>query len=365
MNVLHEQKKSYAKQLVEEAMLLEKDNPQQSRLNYLEAAEIFLSLSYENPEFEERYVRAAELFGKRAQSLKKKKKSTITVLKTEMQPQKDGITFADVIGVEDVKEQLRLLVIEPFKHPEIYEHYNKNLKGGIVMYGPPGCGKSLIAEATANEAGLAFFHVKPSDIMSKYVGETEKNVAELFEKARTQPSIIFFDEFEVLGGDRGKATEHTKEVISQLLTEMDGLGTKSQAIFCIAATNEPWNIDVALLRDGRFGSSVFVPPPNVHAREYLFQHHLKGRPVDEMNYQLIAENTEHFSGADIKGACEKAVTYAIRDSIESGDLRNITFIDIEKSILDAQSVTQTWFTRAQEQLKKRKEVDRYPEIMRY
>jgi len=363
---MHEQQKAYAKSLVQEAMFLEKEDPEQAQRHYLESADIFLRLSNIDKVNEEKFLRAAELFCLRAKQLKQRKvKTQIIPLNPTLEGKKEGITFEDVVGMESVKEQLQLLIIEPFKHPELYEYYNKPLKGGIVMYGPPGCGKSLMAEAVAQEAGLQFFHVKPSDIMSKFVGETEKNLAALFEKAREQASLIFFDEFEVLGGDRNNATEHTKEIISQLLTEMDGLGTKDQKIFCIAATNEPWNIDIALLREGRFGSTVFIPPPDQEARKAMFEHHLKNRPITEVNYSLLSEHTKNWSGADIKGAIEKAVTEVIKKSIEADEKFDIAHENLLHGIENTRSHTKTWFKKAKEQLEQRHESDRFPEVSEF
>ncbi len=364
MNNIHEEQKSYAKQLVEEASALESQDPVKAKYNLLQAAEIFVKLSYADKVNEDRLLAAAELLANRAQHIGEKR-SSITPINNEFTSQKSGITFDEVIGVDSVKEQLELAIILPFKHPEVYKHYNKKMKGGIVMYGPPGCGKSMIAEAAANEAGLTFFHVKPSDIMNKYVGETEKNLSELFEKARSQPSIIFFDEFEVLGGDRSTATQHTKEVISQLLTEMDGLGTKDQKIFCIAATNEPWNIDIALMREGRFGTSIFVPPPDIHGRAALFQHHLKGRPIEAVDYYELAKLTKLWSGADIKGACEKAVSNAIKESLKTKKVRNITQQDLLDGIKSTHSTTQTWLRKAREQIQKNHDTERFSEIVEF
>ena len=163
------------------------------------------------------------------------------------------------------------------------------------MYGPPRCGKSLIAKATASEAGAQFIHVKSSDLKSKFVGETEKNIAELFENARGQkPTIIFFDEFESLGSDRTDAPAHDKSAVAQLLTEMDGMDSNDQQILLLEETNEPWSIDPALRREGRFGTTLFIPPPDVKSRKEILGIILAQRPTKEIDYDILAKLTEGF-----------------------------------------------------------------------
>ena len=257
--------------------------------------------------------------------------------------------------LEELKEEIRFKIIEPLKNPELFEYYGKGMGGGILLYGPPGCGKSLIAKATANEAKANFIHVKSSDLKSKYVGETEKNIAELFEKARnSQPTIIFFDEFEVLGADRSNSHSHERSAVAQLLTEMDGVDAKEQQILLLAATNEPWAIDPALRREGRFGSTIFVPLPDLEARETIIRTNMIYRPTAEINFLEIAHSTPGLSGADIKGICEMATDIPLKESIQTGQRRKISKTDFSLAVKKNNSVIKQWFTKAIEQLKQKK-----------
>ena len=232
------------------------------------------------------------------------------------------------------------------------------------MYGPPGCGKSLIAKATANEADATFIHVKSSDLKSKFVGETEKNIAELFEKARaSQPTIIFFDEFEALGGDRTEGQPHERSAVAQLLTEMDGMDSKDQQILLLAATNEPWAIDPALRREGRFGRTLFISPPDQKAREKIFSLSLANRPVDKINLTELGKLTQGFSGADVKSVCEIATDIPLRESIRTGTKRKITMNDVKDGIKKTDSVLKQWFEKANQQIIKKNLENSFKELV--
>ncbi len=237
------------------------------------------------------------------------------------------------------------------------------------MYGPPGCGKSLIAEATANEANATFFHVIASDLKSKYVGETEQNIAQLFKEARErQPSIIFFDEFEVLGGERSRSDPYTRQAVSQLLTEMDGVGTKEKEknqILLLAATNEPWNIDIALRRGGRFGQSIFVPAPDSISRKCILELQLKDKPLDNtINLHEIATVTEHFSGADLKTICERAAELPLREFLRTQQLRKMCARDFAQAIAQHHSTVLMWVDQAYREITERGFETLFPEIVR-
>ena len=233
------------------------------------------------------------------------------------------------------------------------------------MYGPPGCGKSMIAEATANEASVNFFHVKSSDLKSKFVGETEQNIAELFEKVReNQPAIIFFDEFESLGGDRTDSQGYERSAVSQFLTEMDGMDTKNQQILLLAATNEPWSIDPALRREGRFGKTIFVPPPDKKARQEILFSILQKRPVENIDYNELANLTDGFSGADIKSMCETATDIPLKESLKTKVKRNISMDDLRAAIAKSQSVIRQWFDKAGKQVRSKKLEESFPDAVR-
>ena len=348
-----------AKRLIKEAEEFENIHSAKARRNYLEAAEINLLLSTNekgNEKEAELILEASSLFS-RAQELKGKEEKISYELSfnPENFMDKPKTTFKDIGGLEELKDEIRFKIIEPFKNPEIFRHFGKKIGGGILMYGPPGCGKSLIAEAAANEAEASFFHVKASDLKSKWVGETEKNIAELFIKARkSQPSIIFFDEFEALGSDRTEAQfSFDRNVVAQLLTEMDGVGTKNQKILLLAATNEPWSIDPALLREGRFGMKIFIPAPDKEARKGILKLNLKNKPLEkDVSIQRISELTESFSGADISALCDLAADIPLREYFKSKKLRKIKMKDFMDSMRKVKSVVPRWFEKAAIQLRK-------------
>lgn len=357
------------KTLVEIGKKLEKTEPADAAQKYLEAADLLLQESAKYPHREDEFVALANKMYLKAKALKQKQaigadgaaqsgtggsdiddnlKQAQVIKKSE-----NKITFKDIGGLENLKDDIKFKIIEPFKRPEVFRFYNKPIGGGILMYGPPGCGKSLIARATANEAKATFIHTKCSDLKSKFVGETEKNIAELFEKAREkQPTIIFFDEFEALGGNRSEGHSHERSAVAQLLTEMDGMDSKDQQILLLAATNEPWAIDPALRREGRFGRTIFVPEPDFEARKQVFSIIMDKRPVEKLDYAKLAELTEGFSGADIKGVCEFATDIPLRESFTSGKTRKISMRDIQKGIENTQSIMEQWFQKAKDQLKK-------------
>lgn len=275
--------------------------------------------------------------------------------------------FKDVAGMDKLKQEIAVKILYPFKFPFVYKFFNKDIGGGILMYGPPGCGKSLIAEATAGEANVNFFHVKASDVKSKYVGETEKNIAKLFEDARkNQPCIIFFDEFEALGQDRATAGKYNKGGVSQLLTEMDGVGNKNQQILLLAATNEPWNIDSALKREGRFGTTIFVPPPDKNSRASIMCQHMSKIPREQaIDYAKLSLLTENMSGADIKSIVNKAVEKTILQCLDNGKLRGIGTQDLLDAIRDIKPTLETWFAKSTRQVRFFNQQDMYPELIKY
>ncbi|RLE38752.1 cell division protein [Candidatus Woesearchaeota archaeon] len=348
----------------------EKD-PKKAKELFLKAGEIYISLSVSNN------TRERELMDKAKQCYNKAKDISVdsklnskflTDNKKEnirTQTRKTKLCFKDIGGLEQLKDEIRFKIIKPFLYPEIYEHYGKRIGGGILMYGPPGCGKSLIAEATAGEANATFFHVKASDIKSKYVGEAERNIAALFEEARkNQPAIIFFDEFETLGGDRSQTPVNERGAITQLLAEMDGFGTKDQKILLLAATNEPWNIDLALRREGRFGQTIFVPLPDNDARKEIFKIHLKGKPLDtNINGKKLLELTKNFSGADIKAVCEAATEIPLKEYFKTNVKRKIQEQDFVAAIEKHESIIKSWFAKAIEELKTKNRLNYFEELI--
>ena len=240
------------------------------------------------------------------------------------------ITLDDVAGLNEAKDAIRRLVIEPRKHPEVYERFKKKAGGGILLYGVPGTGKTMFAKAIANELDAKFFQVKCSDIESKFVGDSEKNVRKLFDEARKYPnSIIFFDEFEAIGSARDSKHKHMSKIVDELLQSMDGFEENENNLLFLAATNRPWDIDSALLRPGRFNCAIYVPLPDEDARRVIINNSLSGVPVSEsVNIEDIVTMTNGFNGADVVEFCERLKDCPIRRTIDSGVDSKITSDDV-------------------------------------
>ena len=208
-------------------------------------------------------------------------------------------------------------MIYPVKHPEIYKIYNKTSGGGLLMYGPPGTGKTMIAKAIACEVGAKFYAIKGSDLRSKWVGESEKNISSLFETARKDKlAIIMIDELDTILASRGE-DKHNDKVVNEFLQQIDGFMGKSPNLLLLGATNRPWDIDSAAMRSGRFSEKIYVPLPDTEARKFLFEKNLAGVPVaDDVSIDKLASITSGYSGADIAEICDKAKVEPLLKSIE-------------------------------------------------
>lgn len=242
-----------------------------------------------------------------------------------------GVTFDDIAGLEHVKEAVREQIVIPFERPDLYRRFGLESGGGILLYGPPGTGKTMIAQAVASEVNAAFFSVKGSDLISKYVGESEQNIKRLFAAARSLPvSVIFFDEFEVIGKARGNDLEPwADKMLSELLAQMQGFEKNNNAMLVLAATNMPWTLDSALLRPGRFGRKIYVPLPDTEAREQIIRKCLKNLPTEELDYRNLADATEGFNAADVKEFCDRMKLSAVKRSLASGEDEFIGMGDAE------------------------------------
>ena len=239
-------------------------------------------------------------------------------------------TFSSIAGLEAVKEIIRLRLIYPFLHPELAEEYGKRKGGGILLYGPPGTGKTLLARAVAGEVDAAFFPIKPSEIMSKWVGESEQNIKNLFDSAREhERAVIFIDEIEALIPRRksGQSTVMMR-VVPQILAELEGFEKHKGCLLFLGATNEPWALDSAVMRPGRFDEKILVPLPDLPAREQILRMNLEGLPIDEnFDFNLLAEQLEGYSGADIRNVCQKASDIPYKEALTNGTKRMINFND--------------------------------------
>lgn len=259
--------------------------------------------------------------------------------------ERPDLRLDDVAGMEKVKKRLNIAFLAPLKNPEMMKLYGKSLRGGLLLYGPPGCGKTYIARAVAGELGANFITVGLSDVLDMWIGSSEKNIHSLFERARrNSPCVLFFDELDALGRKRSLSRTSSHGAINQLLSELDGVSQNNEGVFVLAATNHPWDVDSALRRPGRLDRTLLVLPPDMPAREQILNLHLRGRPIDKtVDTTLIAKSTNEFSGADISHLVESAAEFAMEESIETGNVRSISGNDFKKALRDVRPSTRAWF----------------------
>jgi SpoVK/Ycf46/Vps4 family AAA+-type ATPase len=259
-----------------------------------------------------------------------------------------GLTLADVAGMTEVKQRLEAAFLAPMRNPDLRRLYGKSLRGGLLLYGPPGCGKTFIARAVAGELGASFIAVSFADIIDMFVGQSERNIHELFEVARRNaPCVLFLDEVDAIGQKRSQL-RHTpmRSAVNQLLLELDDVSGNNEGVFLLAATNHPWDVDSALRRPGRFDRTLLVLPPDAAAREGVFRYHLKGRPVAGIDLAKLARQTDGYSGADIAHICETAAERALMDSVQRGEPRMIGQGDLEAAIGEVRPSLGAWFDTA-------------------
>jgi SpoVK/Ycf46/Vps4 family AAA+-type ATPase len=256
-----------------------------------------------------------------------------------------GLTLADVAGMTEVKQRLEAAFLAPMRNPDLRRLYGKSLRGGLLLYGPPGCGKTFIARAVAGELGASFIAVSFADIIDMFVGQSERNIHELFEVARRNaPCVLFLDEVDAIGQKRSQL-RHTpmRSAVNQLLLELDDVSGNNEGVFLLAATNHPWDVDSALRRPGRFDRTLLVLPPDAAAREGVFRYHLKDRPVAGIDLANLAKRTDGYSGADIAHICETAAERALMDSVRRGEPRMIGTPDLEAAIAEVKPSLGAWF----------------------
>jgi AAA+ superfamily predicted ATPase len=277
------------------------------------------------------------------------------------------ITFGDVGGMDDVKEEIRMKIVHPFAQPELFAAYGKTPGGGILLYGPPGCGKTHIARATAGEINATFIAVGIDEVLSMWMGESEQQLHEAFERARrAAPCVLFFDEVDAIGAKRHDIRHGAmRQLVNQFLAELDGIKTSNEGVLVLAATNAPWAVDDALRRPGRFDRVVFIPPPDERARIAILHLHLADRPTSDVDVESLARKTNGFSGADLAAVVDRAVEAKLRDSMQARVPLPLETRDLEAALKGARPTTAEWMQTARSYALHANEAGTYDEVLAY
>jgi SpoVK/Ycf46/Vps4 family AAA+-type ATPase len=275
--------------------------------------------------------------------------------------------FMHIAGMDDLKKSIRLQIIEPFLNPGLFAKYRKKAGGGILLYGPPGCGKTMLARAVANECNASFMAIGISEILTAWLGESERNLALMFEKARSQkPCVMFFDELDALAFSRSKASSDTsRKIVNEFLSQLDGFEKGNDQVLILAATNMPWDVDPAMKRPGRFARQVFVPPPDALARARIIELALQSVPHGSVDSAALASVTEQFSGADVDALVERAKEYVLTEYLETRREREISQEDLARAAAELVPSTQDWLRTARNLVKYAGGDDTYRDLERY
>lgn len=266
----------------------------------------------------------------------------------EAEIERPKITFADVGGMESVKDEVRMKIIHPLTHADLYKAYGKPIGGGILLYGPPGCGKTYLARATAGEIKAGFIAVGINDVLDMWIGNSERNLHELFAQARrNRPCVLFFDEVDALGASRTDMRQNAgRMLINQFLAELDGVKESNEGVLILGATNAPWHLDSAFRRPGRFDRILFVPPPDAEARAGILRLQCQGKPQADVDFAHLGKRTDSFSGADLKAVVDLAIEEKLRDAMRAGVPTPLTTKDLQAAIKKQKPTTKEWFATA-------------------
>ena len=259
----------------------------------------------------------------------------------DVETPKETTTFDQVGGMEDIKRVIHRMVILPLSRPELYEKYGRKSGGGVMLYGPPGCGKTLLARATAGECGLPFVNVRIEDVMDPYLGVSERNLHEAFERARANgPCVLFLD-------------------------ELDAIGSENDGLLVLAATNAPWDVDEAMLRPGRFDRVIFVPPPDETARADILTVLTRDVPADGLDLKALAAQTAMFSGADLRALIERGVDKVIDEALTSGGEPPLGMQHLAEALAAVKPSTLDWLHRVRSYVEFANQSERYDDVAAY
>jgi transitional endoplasmic reticulum ATPase len=347
---------------------------------YLQAAESYLNASKASSDKDEKEFRAnmAQTFFGKSVSMRPQSSRPSgggggggggdeEKLRDVVPIEKPNINFENVGGLDSVKEEIRKAIVYPFQHPEIFKMYGKRAGEGILLYGPPGCGKTFIARAAAGECNANFLTMTISEILSKWVGDSERNVRSAFESARKYaPSILFFDEIDAVGGRRDESREgYAKRLVNEMLINLDGVQGPLEKVLVLAGTNSPWDVDPALRRPGRFSKLVFVPPPDEVSRKQIFKIHLKERPVDPaVSLDELASLTDGYSSADISQVCIESADIPLTEALSGRQPRKICRSDFQQVIEKRPSSLYPWFKLAKREVEGSGEQEVFQELLK-
>lgn len=265
-------------------------------------------------------------------------------------PARQGVSFADVGGMDELKEEIRLKIVYPLQYPDLYKAYGRRTGGGILIYGPPGCGKTLMLRAVAGEVPCNYLSVGLHEIFDPYFGSTERNLHQIFETARANaPCVLILDDLDSLAQDRRHVREsQLRNLVNQFLHEMDGMRGENQRVLVIGATNQPWALDPAFRRPGRFDQAIFVPPPDDPARAQIIALLAKDKPISNLDTAALVEATPGFSGADLKFVFDRAAEMTLSAAIHSGHPVPISMETLLAVARAHTPSTHTWFEGARE-----------------
>ena len=280
---------------------------------------------------------------------------------------RERVRMSDVAGLTEVKRRLELSFFGPLRNPELREAFGATMRGGLLLYGPPGCGKTFLARAIAGEMGAQFLTIGLHDVLDMWLGNSEKQLHAMFDEARRRaPTVLFFDELDALGMKRAlQRGSAMRNVLAQLLEELDGVAHNNEGVFVLGATNQPWDVDPALRRPGRFDRTLLVLPPDEPAREAILDYHLRDRPHAGLKLQKLAKATDGWSGADLRLVCEGAAEFALEESVKASKVIPINDDHIRASFARIQPTTRSWFELARNATAFANEDGTFDELLAY